>query len=244
MAGMPRDVCGPVEVPDSAALARRTASVLSACEAHVPSVMMAALVPDPGPGFGAGPGRGPAPPARACRVYAVPPLGGEFPITKPKGGVLPRPARWQPPPQEVKAEPEQALEPSPGPGQPRRRRAAVRALALIKGELSGSDTGGGSGDDSDGELDSADDNNGGRQARRMRRARMAGGCSGGSSDEAPGGWSARERESLSAGALRALNYDLLRDYQALYDALMMCQAATWSGHCQACTACACICIFA
>lgn len=199
--GTPQDAGGPMEVLDSAALGCRAGSVPSPCEGRVPSVVMAALVRDPGPGCGAGSGRGPEPPARTCRVYAVPPLGEE--TYAPKGEAPARPVRRQPPQQVVKAEPDQA--PEPCPGQPRRLRAAMRALALIKGELSGSESGG---DESDAGPDGAgDDDSGrcGREARRMRRARLAEGCAGGSGDEAPGGWSARERKPLSSGALRGLH---------------------------------------
>ena len=208
MGSTPEDAGEPMEVPDSAALGCRAGSVPSPWEGRVPSMVMAALVHDPGPGFGAGSGRGLEPPARTCRVYAVPRLGEESYASP--GEPAARSVRRQPSQQEVKAEvpgPDQA--PEPCPGQPRRRRAAVRALALIKGELSGSGSGG---DESDAEADDAGDADSGRcgrEARRMRRARLAEGCAGGSGDEAPGGWSAREREPPNGGALQAYGIQLL-----------------------------------
>jgi hypothetical protein len=218
---------GAAEVPDMARLGGRAGSLLSACEARVPSVVMAALVTDarPPPALRRANLHGPLDMSDdddgAARGMVWLPDAAGLPVER--GAVRPVKA-------EVKAEaargewdrgpgdcmlgeapaPEQARRPGRAPAHghapaPRRRRAALVALARMRSGVSGDDVGADSGDDSGADSDAGgkdavdgDDSDGAdtRLARRERRARAATCAGGGTGQPRP----AAPREEPAAGA--------------------------------------------
>ncbi len=222
----PPEHSGAAEVPDIARLGGRAGSLLSACEARVPSVVMAALVTDARPLYALR-RTSPHAPLDVCddedggtRGMVWLPDADGLPVER--GAVRMVKA-------EVKAEargdwaretcdcvlgeapvPKQAQRPgrAPAPSHapaPRRRRAALVALARMRSGVSDDEAGAGSGDDSGADSDAGgkdvtdgDDSDGAdtRLARRERRAR-AGTCAGGGTGQPR---PAVTREEPAAGA--------------------------------------------